>query len=447
MALRRPPAPTAFTGPTGKIERSLGHHSLFALAVVLLLVGGLGTWSALTNISGAIVAGGTLVVATGSQKVQHPEGGIVGEIFAHDEDHVTAGQILLRLDGTTVAASLAVVESQLREAYAQMARLYAESAGKTELVPPPAAGDLASGSEFASLMEAQRQLLEARAATRQQQVERLQSQITQLEGQSAAIAAQQTAAQGVLDILTKENEALTSLKKQALVDSQRLNAVRQQLVAQTGELGRLSASLAETNATIAERNLQIGQVGADFLAAVMTDLQTVRQTVAGLQQQRIAALDRLSRLEIRAPQSGVIHESIVHTVGGVVSAGDTLMLVVPEANGVLVDARLTQFDVDKVSPGQAVVLRFPSLDQRVTPELKGVVKSISPDIIRDPVTGQPYYSMRVAALPGEAEKLPEGTRLIPGMPVEAFAQLGERSVLSYLLHPVTEQLSRMFIEK
>jgi HlyD family secretion protein len=114
---------------------------------------------------------------------------------------------------------------------------------------------------------------------------------------------------------------------------------------------------------------------------------------------------------------------------------------------VLVDARLTQYDVDKIYVGQPVVLRFPSLDQRITPELKGEVQSISPDVIRDPVTGQPFYAMRVFALPGEMEKLPPGTRLVPGMPVEAFAQLGDRSVLSYLLHPVTEQLSRMFIEK
>jgi HlyD family secretion protein len=430
-----------------KVERSLSRHTLLAVALIALLVFGLGGWSALTNVSGAIVANGTLVVESGSQKVQHPEGGVVREIFVRDEDRVRAGQVLFRLDGTLAAANLAVTESQLRAAYAQMARLDAESTGSARMVIPPAAGDLATGAEFEQLLAAQKLLLESRANGRALQVEQLDEQIRQLDGQIAGLTAQRNAAQQSLDIAISEDTDLTKLVAGNLVPASRLNEVRKQRASLEGEIGRLTAALDEAASTIAERRVQIGRVGADFLSAVMTDLGTLRESIAELQQRRISSLDRLAHLEVRAPQDGVIHESVVKTVGGVLQPGETAMLVVPEADRVLIDARLTQYDVDKIFAGQAVVLRFPSLDQRTTPELKGEVLSVSPDVIRDTVTGQPFYAMRVAALPGEMEKLPGGTRLVPGMPVEAFAQLGDRSVLSYLLHPITEQLSRMFIEK
>ncbi|HWA17686.1 MAG TPA: HlyD family type I secretion periplasmic adaptor subunit [Devosia sp.] len=431
----------------GDADRSLRRHAWLAIVLIALLVFGLGGWSAMTNVSGAIVANGALVVESGSQKVQHPEGGVVREIFARDEDHVTAGQILFRLDGTLATANLAVTESQLRAAYAQMARLDAESTGSTALVIPPAAGDLASGAEFEQLLAAQKLLLESRAKGRALQVEQLEEQIRQLDGQVSGLTAQRDAVQQSLDLASAEETDLAKLAAGKLVSTSRLNEASKQRASLEGEKGRLTAALDEASSTIAERRVQIGRVGADFLSAVMTDLGTLRESIAELQQRRISSLDRLARLDVRAPQDGVIHESIVRTVGGVLQPGETAMLVVPEADRVLVDARLTQYDVDKIFAGQAVILRFPSLDQRVTPELKGEVVSVSPDVIRDPVTGQPFYAMRVTALPGEREKLPAGTRLVPGMPVEAFAQLGDRSVLSYLLHPVTEQLSRMFIEK
>jgi len=123
------------------------------------------------------------------------------------------------------------------------------------------------------------------------------------------------------------------------------------------------------------------------------------------------------------------------------------MLVVPETTGFLAEARVRQADIDKLYPGQTVVLKLSSLDPRVTPDLQGVVKFISPDLIRDQGTGQAYYEMRITVSEAETAKLPKGTRLVPGMPVETFAQTGERTVLSYLLQPVTEQFSRVFTER
>lgn len=429
------------------LERSLMRHSLAAGLLVLLLVGGIGGWAAMTNIAGAIVSPGILVVDGGSQKVQHPEGGVVREILARDEDKVEAGQVLVRLDGTTTAASLAIVDDQLREGFAQLARLTAESEGRLTVVAPESAGDLAQDDALKALLATQQQLLDARAASRVQQRSRLNEQIAQLQWQAASLTAQREAAAKSLEILVKEDTDLAALFLQGLVSAARLNDVRRDRASVEGEIGRLDGSAANIGASIAERKVQIGQIDVDFRAQVMTDLQTLRQKIAELQQQRIAARDRLAHLEIRAPQSGVVHESIVRTVGGVVGAGETLMLVVPEAKSLLVEARLSQFDIDKVSVGQKVVLRFSSLDQRTTPELDATVVSIAPDLIVDARTGEPYYTMRVSAQGVEAAKLPAGTRLIPGMPVEAFIQTGDRSVLSYLLHPITEQFSRTFIER
>ena len=211
-------------------------------------------------------------------------------------------------------------------------------------------------------------------------------------------------------------------------------------------MGRIAAEISAARAAIAEREVQKSQIEQDFRSQVLGDLQTVGQQIAELLQQKVAAEDRLQRLEIRAPQSGVIHESKVQTVGGVVAAGETIMLVVPQEQELEVDARVSPMDIDKIRVGQHVMLRLTSLDTRRTPELNANVSAVSPDLTRDAMTGAPFFSFKIAVRQDELDSLPRGVKLVPGMPAEAFAQTAERTVLAYLLNPITEQMAMVFRE-
>ena len=209
---------------------------------------------------------------------------------------------------------------------------------------------------------------------------------------------------------------------------------------------RLIAAIAQTKATIAEKGLQIEQIKTEFTQRALDELQRTRQTLAEATQQKVAAEDRLNRTIIRAPQAGIVHESIVHTVGGVVGSGQTLMMIVPQSDDLLVGIHIDPMDIDQIQTGQRVHLRFSSLDQRKTPEAWGGIEKVSPDLVVEQQTGRRYYTANVRIEAEEKAKLPANIKLLPGMPVEAFVTTGERSVLDYLLHPFVAELQLAFRE-
>ena len=425
---------------------SLRRHALVgvcAIAVFALLLGG---WAGTTEIAGAVIASGNIVPEEGTKAVQHPEGGVVAEILVKDGDAVTAGQLLVRLDSTTVAANLQVVVSQLSEALALQARLTAESTGETAVSRPAALDDWPERDKLDELFAAQDRLRQSRAAAQAGLAAQLQEQISQLGEQIEGVEAQRQAVDEEVAILTAESADTAALYKQGLVQVARVNDDQRELARLRGETGNLTAQIAGLRTAIAERRTQIAQNIDKFQSQVLEDLRTAGLQISELLQQKIAAEDRLARLEIRAPQSGVIHQSIVRTVGGVVGAGETLMSVVPQSSALAVETRVSPLDIDKLSLGQAVSVRLTGLDVRTTPELAATVESISPDLTKDPATGVSFYQVRVALPPSELARLPHGQHLVPGMPAEAFMRTADRTVLSYLVGPMAAQLSRVFRE-
>ena len=426
--------------------KSLYRHAWLSLGAVAVFAFGLGGWAATTEIAGAVVAGGTLVLEEGAKRVQHQEGGIVDQILVQDGDSVTAGQLLVRLDGTAIGASLAIIVSQLSEAFALQARLTAESTGATEMVRQPALRDWPDAASLDALFVAQDRLRQSRAAARAGIASQLEEQIAQLNEQIGGLEAQRRSGSEELEILGTEGADAEALFKQGLVQATRVNSVRRELARLRGEDGRLVAEIAGARTAIAERRTQIAQ-GADQLQAeVLEALRTAGQQIAELRQQKVAAEDRLARLEIRAPQAGIIHESIVRTVGGVVGAGETLMLVVPQSSRLAIETRISPMDIDKLVVGQPVAVRLTGFDARTTPELAGEIKTISPDLSHDQATGSAFYSVRVALGAAELARLPAGRTLVPGMPAETFMRPGDRTVLTYLLEPFAAQLRRVFRE-
>lgn len=427
-------------------QAGLTRYSLLSILAVATLVVGFGAWAFFTSIAGAVIAGGFLVVESNAKRVQHAEGGIVAAIMARNEDHVNAGDVLLRLDDTTLKASLAVVNNQLDEARAIEARLVAEVGGNSDFTVPPELEVRREVPGVESLIAAQHQLAKARLAVREGNIAQLNEQISQFESQLEGLAVQRTAAVEQHDVVTKEYADLTGLLDSQLVQKSQVNNLTKEKAQLEGDLGSIDASISQIRASIAERRVMIGQVDSNFLSDALSQLQDLREKIAQLLQQKIAAEDRLARVAIVAPQSGVVHQSIVNTIGGVVGAGETLMMIVPTDDRLVVEIRLNPLHVDKVKVGQEVVLKLPGLDQRTTPDLPGHITQVAPDLTTDAQSGQQYYIARVTFDDNALSKLPPNVKLISGMPAEAFIQTGERTVFTYLMEPLMEQFQRAMRE-
>lgn len=425
---------------------SLQRHAVLGLTIIAALFLGLGGWVALGQVQGAVIASGIVVVEGGSRKVQHPEGGIVREILVQDNDAVTAGQLLVRLDDVFARAELGVMKTQLREALGTSARLSAESVGSTAMEMPEIPSVLEGDPLLEKAMKDQLRLLLTRKQSLDSSVSRIGELITEKEALIEGQEAQITAYTNQLDIVTAELAQLETLTGQALVSAQRVNEVRRSKAEIEGQLAGVRSAIASTQSSIAELRLQSDQIVSDFRSQALGELQNVSQTIAEVSEKVIAAEARLARLEIRAPVDGTVHESSVHTEGGVVSPADVLMLIVPRAVHLVVDLRVSPTEISRLHVGQPADIRLLSFDTRSTPLLEGIVDAVAPDLLRDPVTGMEYFSVRVDVADAELAKLPAEAQLVPGMPAEGFFQTGERSVWSYLMGPIEERFMRTFRE-
>jgi len=426
---------------------SLKGHGLVGLLTIFGLFGGLVYWAYTMEIAGAVIAAGTVVVESHAKEIQHRDGGIVKEFFVRDEDVVIEGQLLAVLDDTDISANLAIVQTQLQQALVRETRLIAEIADDAEVNLSEELGELSSSTQVSLLMTTERQVFAARKRTLSGRVAQLSEQITQIEQQVEGLLIQQGAIEKQLDILAQELLALNTLYAEQLVELGRITNFEKDVALKEGERGQVIASIAQARAAIAERRLQITQIHDDFLTTTLDDLQETRRLISEGRQQERSALDRLNRTSLRAPDAGVVHDSIIHTIGGVVAPGETLMLLVPQDDNLLVNVRISPIDIDKLFSSQEVTLRLSSFDQRTTPEIKGSITRIAPDRTQDPITGEQYYSANVAISEQELNKLPESVKLLPGMPVDAFVKTEDRTVLSYLINPFAEQLNRAFREE
>ena len=425
---------------------SLKRHSVVGLLGVIGLFGGLTAWAAFTDIQGAVIAGGSLIVEGFSKQVQHADGGIVTEINVRNDDSVEEGQVLLRLDDTAIKASLAVVNAQRNEALVIETRLLAELAGESDFALPAELAPIKADAEIASRYATQQEILAARVRDQSGKVSQLNEQISQLDHQIEGLDIQLKAAEKQYEVIAARTADMEGLYAKNLVEAGQVSTLQLQLASAEGEKGRLIAAIAQTKATIAEKALQIEQITTEFTQRALDELQRTRQALAEATQQKVAAEDRVARTTIRAPQAGIVHESIVHTVGGVVGSGQTLMMIVPQSDDLLVGIHIDPMDIDQIQTGQRVHLRFSSLDQRKTPEAWGHIEQVSPDLVVEQQTGRRYYTANVRIEAEDKAKLPANIKLLPGMPVEAFVTTGERSVLDYLIHPFVAELQLAFRE-
>ena len=426
---------------------SIRLHLIVGLAVVVVLAGGLGGWASTAQISGALIAPGAVVVESNVKKVQHPTGGVVGEVRARDGDLVKAGDVVVRLDDTVTKASLAIVTKNLDGLWARAARLEAEQRGLDNIVIPSMLLTRAEDPDVKNVIASESKLFEVRVTGRAGQKAQLRERVTQLNEEIGGLTAQEKAKDKEIALVEKELIGVRELYDKHLVQISRLTVLERDAARLAGERAQYIASRAQAKGKITETELQIIQVDKDMVSEVSKDLRETNDKIGEFVERRVTAEDQLRRVDIRAPQDGMVLQSTVHTVGGVITAGDAIMMIVPQGDDDLsVEAKVNPQDIDKLQIGQKTLLRLSAFNQRTTPELNGVVTRVSPDVTTDQRTGQSYYTIRVSMPPEEVARLGDA-KLIPGMPVEAFVQTGDRTMMSYLVKPLSDQLMRAFREK
>ncbi len=429
-----------------ELKGSVRFHLICAGLLVVILVGGVGLWGGLMEIRGAIIAPGTVVVETNTKSVQHMEGGIVRSIMVTDGDSVEAGDVLIRLDDTVTRANLAVVTKQLDNLYSQEARLIAERDGTEDILFP--ARSVATNNQSQMLQtihEGQRRMLMAKNKNLSGRQDQMRAQIEQYKKQIDGLSQQRDAKEIEIQLIDGELEDLNKLLKKRLVTESRVTALMREKTKLQGEYGDFIAQIAKTEEAIAERNIQIIQIEEDVLTKTLEQLQQVRAEIAQLEEKKIAAQDQLMRMDIKSPLAGTVHDLTIHTIGGVISAGEVVMQVVPREDVLIVEAQVQPIDVDQLTPNQLATVRLPSFDQRTTPELKARVKTISPDLLEDPKSGLSFYMAELTIPEAELSKL-GSKRLVPGMPVEAFMQTDSRTVISYIMKPMVDQIAHAMRE-
>jgi HlyD family secretion protein len=430
---------------TGAKKNAFGikRHVFFGLTVMTVLIGGAGGWAATAQLSGAIIAPGSLVVDRHVKKVQHREGGIVSKINVKNGDHVKAGQVLLELDKIQINAEIGIIRRQLIELTARSARLKAERDGYDKIAFAKAMYDM--GGEARDVAAGEKRLFHANKINQDSQVAQLRSQVDQLKQEIIGIEAQRNSKHAQFKLIELELQGVRKLRASRLTPAARVYSMEREVMRLKGEYGGLIAQVARANGKISEVKLQILSIGQTATTQAQRELRTLEARIAELKQRRIAAMDRRERSLIKSPQSGIVHELAVHTIGGVITAAEPILLIVPNNERLIIEARFSPADIDQIVVGRKARLRFSAFDQKTTPEVNGQVLSVAADVTSDPKTGQSYYLGRIE-ISGKVREELKGLKLLPGMPVEAFISTGNRTALSYLVKPFTDQFERALRE-
>ncbi len=415
---------------------------------ILVLFGGFGTWAVMSKIAGAVVASGRIEVDRNRQVVQHDTGGTISEIVVKEGDLVAAGDLLLRLDPQQYASELILIEGQLYELMARRGRLDAQrDEVDTVTFDDELIAIAASDEDARELMEGQRNLFYARRDSVDREIEQLGKRRNQIEDQVKGIEAQEKSLAIQLNLIEQQLTSQQTLLDQGLSQVATVLGLQREQARLIGEIGELAASKAQAAGRVTEIEIEVLKLGTAGREEAITQLREIRYRELSLVEQRRALLAEIDRLDIRAPVSGIVYALKVTTPRSVVRAAEALMYLVPQDRPLVIAARVMPTNIDEISVGQAVNLRLSSLDQRTTPELTGEVILISADALDDEATGVSYFRAEIILQPGQIERLPEGTQLLPGMPVEAFIRTGDRSPLAYLIKPVSDYFVRSWREK
>lgn len=414
--------------------------------VIFMFFGVLGTWSYYAPLSSAVIASGTIVVESSRKIVQHFEGGIVREILVEESTPVKAGDVLVRLENTQALASEAVIGNQLYDNLALEARLLAERDKLQRIVFPEELLARSNKVNIKTIMDDQSTQFLKRQSSLLGQVNILNARASQYQSQISGLIAQRAGVHAQVKIFKEELVGLRELYKDGFYPRSRILAMEREIARLDGEIGQVAAEIAESQGGESETYLQIEQLQQTFGEEVVSELRQVRTQISDLRERLIVAVDVLKRIEIIAPQSGIIQNMKIHTIGGVIRAGDPLMEIVPSDDKLIVRAQVSPLDIDNVHVGLKSEIRLSAFSTRRITTIMGIVESVSPDQIFDEITREVYFQAIVVV---DESTVPDDImdRITPGMPAEVVITTGNRTVLDYLISPIEDMLVRSFREE
>ena len=421
-------------------------YILIGTVTCLTLVFGVGGWAATAQLASAVIANGTVVVASNVKDVKHPDGGIVGEIKVEDGDRVQKGDLLIRLDDTVTAATRAQLDGQIISLQARLARLRAERSDADTIMVPPELANRMDEPRVKQAIESERRVFEARKETMSGQVERLNERVDQLKEQISGLQSQKTAKEEELALINDELEILTDLYDRGRTTRDRVVNMKRTRTRLKGEAGKLASQIAMAKGRINETQLEILSITTDRREKTFSQISEIEPQLANLKERRTAASFKLERMDIRAPATGSIFELTAHTEGGVIQPAETIMKIVPKTEALVIEARVSPTDIDQVTIGQNATVVLSAFDYKTTPQLNGEVTFVSAEVSQDENTGQNYYSVKVSLSESELNRLPDDLLVLPGMPAELYISTGGQTVVSYLMRPLTEQIRKAWRE-
>lgn len=426
-----------------KREWSARRPLSLGLLALLILVGGFGGWAATAQITGAVIVSGLIEVDQNRQIIQHADGGVVTELNVDEGDLVREGDLLIRLDAQDLEANLAIVEGQLFEVLARRARLDAERDNSDTMTFDPL---LDEGDPVAidALKQGQINLFTARLESAESRREQLQNRKAQIASQIRGVESQQEALTTQLALIEEELTNQQSLLDRGLAQASTILNLQREQARLQGQTGELAAGIAGAQERITEIEIELLGLETTRREEAITRLRDLELNELELRERRIAIVRQLERLDIRAPVSGIVYGMQVFGSGAVVRPAEALLFIVPQDRPLVIAAQVSPTDIDVLTIGQEVAVRFSALDQRVTPELYGTVSLVSADAFTDDATRASYYRAEIALNEGELARLPANTTLIPGMPVEAFIRTADRTPLNYLTRPLLDYVARTF---
>lgn len=427
-------------------KSAMRRYQVAGFAGLFIVLGSVAGWAALSEIHGAVIAPGNIAVDGNTKRVQHRDGGIVSEILVRDGDKVKSGDLLIRLDGTDARAELSIIQTIRSEWLAKAARLRAQRDGASDVTFPTELIERKDEQVIDDLLNGQRLLFASQKASLDGRVNQLKERIEQLHKEIAGVEAQLAAKQQQKKLISRELKAMRTLLDKGLVQVTRLLALEREQARLEGETGQHEAQIARARGQIGEVNVQILQLRDDALTTTLSELREAEAKIAEFDERRISVAAKLGRIEIRSPRDGYVHQLAVHTIGGVIEAGDPVMIIVQEDDPLVVEAQVRPQDINQVSVGQDAIMRFPNASSSVTPQISGKVTFVSADLKQQAADQPPFYTVRLQLKDGEDVKL-GGLQLKPGMPAEAHMQTDGRSPLSYLLKPFRDPFSLALRER
>lgn len=417
------------------------------LIASLLLIVGFGGWAVMAQLSGAIIATGQIEVDQNRQIVQHPDGGVVSEILVEEGDTVANGDVLLRLDPRNQQSELSIIQGQLFELMARRGRLVAERDNLESVTFDPRLIEAAQiDPAINELKSGQEQLFHARRENLTKQVEQLRKRTSQIDNQIDGIIAQKAALNTQLELIEIELVDQQKLLDRGLAQASRVLALQRTQAELSGNLGDLIAREAEAAGRITEIEIEIQSQYTKRQEEAITRLRDQQFRAMELEERAKALIDRLERMDIRAPASGIVYGLTIFTPRSVIRPAEPVMYLIPQDRPLIIAAQVSPINIYELFITQDVTLRFSALDQRQTPELFGKVVKVSADAFVDEATRATYYRAEIILNDGQIDRLPANITLIPGMPVEAFIKTSDRSPLSYLVKPLTDYFVKAFRE-